>query len=197
MHNFLRTRRSIRRFTSGTIDRDVLNRIIETATYAPSAHNRQPWRFAVLTHPEAKFRLSELLSKDFRTDLAVDGMSETEIKYRINRSKSRINESPVVIILCMDLSEMDVYPDAKRTTAERTMAIQSVAAAGLLLQLAAHAEGLGSVWTCAPLFSPNTVISALELPASWEPMAMFFLGYSTQVPKEKPMKAPYDVVKFL
>ena len=174
-------------------------RILETATHAPSAHNRQPWRFAVLTQAHQKTHLSELLAVDFRRDLAGDGLDPIEIEARLERSKARINASPVVIVLCMDMSEMDIYTDSagSRASAERTMAVQSVAAAGLQLQLAAHAEGLDSVWTCGPLFTPQTVKLALDLPESWEPQAMFFLGYAVEAPKPKMLKALDEVVKFL
>lgn len=198
LHSLLRSRRSIRRFKSIPVDTDALTRILITATHAPSAHHRQPWRFAVLTHEHPKSRLSEYLAADFRRDLAGDGIDESEIELRLNRSKTRIDNSPVVIVLCMDMSEMNVYTEAasSRALAERTMAIQSVAAAGLQLQLAARAEGLDSVWTCAPLFAPQTVRLALDLPETWEPQAMFFLGYSAETPKDKKLKALDKVVKF-
>jgi coenzyme F420-0:L-glutamate ligase / coenzyme F420-1:gamma-L-glutamate ligase len=196
LHEFLRSRRSIRRFKPAPVNIDVLTRMLETAAHAPSAHNRQPWRFAVLTQPEAKSRLSDLLSAEFRRDLTSDGIPEAEIELRLQRSRNRIVDSPVVIILCMDASEMDIYPDEKRSNAERTMAIQSVAAAGLQLQLAAHAEGLASVWTCGPLFSPGTVRAALDLPDSWEPQAMFFVGYAAEEPKEKLLKSLDKVARF-
>jgi coenzyme F420-0:L-glutamate ligase / coenzyme F420-1:gamma-L-glutamate ligase len=196
LHDFLRSRRSIRRFQPKDVDRERLTRILKTATYAPSAHNRQPWRFAVLTQPEPKHRLSDLLSADFRRDLAADGLPGAEIESRLQRSRNRIMDAPVIVILCMDLSEMDIYPDEKRSSAERTMAIQSVATAGLQLQLAAHAEGLASVWTCGPLFSPGTVKAALDLPESWEPQAMFFIGYAAEGPKAKDLKSLAEVVRF-
>jgi F420 biosynthesis protein FbiB-like protein len=196
LHSFLRARRSIRRFKPTTIDPSIITRIIETATYAPSAHNRQPWRFAILTQPETKALLSDSLTTAFRTDLAADGLPENDITALLDRSKSRINQAPVVIILCMDVSEMDFYPDEKRSSAERVMAIQSVAAAGLQMQLAAQAEGLSSVWTCSPLFSPDSVRSALDLPSNWEPQAMYFMGYSDFLPKEKPLKPIHEIVKF-
>jgi F420 biosynthesis protein FbiB-like protein len=177
LHEFLRSRRSIRHFEPTAVNEDVLNRMLETATFAPSAHNRQPWRFAVLTHAQPKIRLSKFLSIDYRRDLAEDQLSDAEIEIRLNRSINRIINAPVVIVLSMDTSEMDIYPDEKRANAERIMAVQSTAAAGLQLQLAAHAEGLSSVWTCAPLFSPHTVKAALDLPDLWEPQAMFFIGY--------------------
>jgi F420 biosynthesis protein FbiB-like protein len=197
LHEFLRSRRSIRRFQSQAVDRETLTRILATATRAPSAHNRQPWRFAVLTQPQPKSRLSEFLGAEFRRDLASDGLPEAEIQSRLKRSKSRIVDAPVVIILCMDASEMDVYPDEKRSGAEQTMAIQSVAAAGLQLQLAAHAEGLGSVWTCGPLFSPKTVKAALDLPESWEPQAMFFIGYPAEEPRKKELKTLDEVTQWM
>jgi coenzyme F420-0:L-glutamate ligase / coenzyme F420-1:gamma-L-glutamate ligase len=195
-HDFLRSRRSIRKFQQKPVDEAVLTRILETATHAPSAHNRQPWRFAVLTQPQPKSRLSEFLAAEFRRDLAADGLPETEVGSRLKRSENRIREAPVVVILCMDTSEMDVYPDDKRYAAERTMAIQSVAAAGLQLQLAAHAEGLGSVWTCGPLFAPETVKQALNLPAAWEPQAMFFIGTPDEMPKVKDLKSLAEIVRW-
>jgi coenzyme F420-0:L-glutamate ligase / coenzyme F420-1:gamma-L-glutamate ligase len=197
LHDFLRSRRSIRRFQPKDVDKETLTHILETATHAPSAHNRQPWRFAVLTQMQPKLRLSDLLGTEFRRDLTADGLPEAEIDSRLQRSRKRIVDSPVVIILCMDISEMDVYPDEKRSRAEQTMAIQSVAAAGLQLQLAVHAEGLSSVWTCGPLFSSETVKVALDLPETWEPQAMFFIGEAAEEPKEKTLKYLDEVVKFL
>ncbi len=197
LHEFLRSRRSTRRFQPKDVDRETLTRILTTATHAPSAHNRQPWRFAVLTQPEPKSRLSDLLGAEFRRDLSADGLPEAEIELRLERSRSRILDAPVVVILCMDASEMDVYPDEKRSRAEQMMAVQSVAAAGLQLQLAAHAEGLSSVWTCGPLFAPETARVALDLPESWEPQAMFFIGYAAKEPVKKELKALNDIVRFL
>ena len=109
----------------------------------------------------------------------------------------RILSAPVVILLCLDMSEMDVYPDENRQQAERTMAIQSTAAAGLQLLLAAHAEGLGGVWACWPLFAPETIQSTLNLCESWEPQAMFFIGYPADDAKIKQRKEFKSVVKFL
>jgi len=48
--------------------------------------------------------------------------------------------------------------------------------------LAAHAEGLGSNWICWPLYAPAAARQALELPETWEPQAMFFMGYADEEP---------------
>ncbi len=188
-HDFLRTRRSIRRFKPDPVPAETLERVLQTAAFAPSAHNDQPWRFAVLTSAENKSLLAEAMAADFRRDLQKDDLPETDIQARLDRSRRRINAAPVVIILCMDTSGMDDYPDAKRQQAEKTMAVQSTALAGLQLLLAAHAEGLGGVWTCAPLFAPEVVRNVLSLPRAWEPQAIFFIGYPDEVP-EPPKRKP-------
>jgi nitroreductase len=77
----------------------------------------------------------------------------------------------------MTLADMDRYPDQRRTQAERVMAVQGAAMAAHNLLLAAHAEGLGACWMCAPLFCPDTVAAALALPPDWEPQAIVALGY--------------------
>jgi coenzyme F420-0:L-glutamate ligase/coenzyme F420-1:gamma-L-glutamate ligase len=89
------------------------------------------------------------------------------------------------------------YPDEKRQQAERTMAMQSVAAAGLQILLAAHAEGLGGVWVCSPLFAQETIQKTLDLPETWEPQGMFFIGYADGLPKNKEMKALESVIRRL
>jgi coenzyme F420-0:L-glutamate ligase/coenzyme F420-1:gamma-L-glutamate ligase len=103
----------------------------------------------------------------------------------------------VVIVLCMDASEMDSYPDQKRRGAEITMAVQSTALAGLQLQLAAHAEGLSAVWVCAPLFAPAAVRAALGLPESWEPQGMFFIGYPDGEARPKRLKPLAELVRYV
>jgi nitroreductase len=92
---------------------------------------------------------------------------------------------------------MDSYPDAKRQQAERTMALQSVAAAALQLLLAAHAEGLGGVWVCSPLFAQETIRKTLSLSETWEPQGMFFIGYADELPKDKVMKDLQSLIKWL
>jgi F420 biosynthesis protein FbiB-like protein len=175
----------------------AIQNILTTATYAPSAHNRQPWRFVVVTESSIKSQLADAMAKDFERDLRQDGVSPEKIQAQIKRSKERMVSSPVAILLCLDQSEIDSYPDEKRQYAERMMAIQSVAAAGLQLLLAAHAEGLGAVWACWPLFAQETIQKALNLSESWEPQGMFFVGYADGIPQARERKDLESVSLFL
>jgi coenzyme F420-0:L-glutamate ligase/coenzyme F420-1:gamma-L-glutamate ligase len=194
---FLRSRRSVRRFLPESIDPQLLERILETATWAPSAHNRQPWRFIVLITAEAKTLLAEEMAADFRRDLLSDGLSDEETSKLVARSRSRIMEAPVVVLLCLDPTVGDTYPDPERQQAEYIMGVQGVALSAGTLLLAAHAEGLGGVWVCSPLFAKETVKQVLDLPDSWEPQGMLLLGYPAVIPEPRPRRPLEEVTRYL
>ena len=191
-HQFLRTRRSIRRFQPDPVPDAVLQDILTTTLYAPSAHHRQPWRFVLLQDAENRSKLATAMAVDFERDMKQDGIPPAEIQSQLKRSTNRIISAPTAILLCLEMSEMDQYPDPVRSESERTMAVQSVAAAALQFLLAAHAEGLGAVWACWPLFAGVTIRSTLRLPETWEPQAIFFVGYPQRIPDarvRKPLSA--------
>jgi F420 biosynthesis protein FbiB-like protein len=192
-HGFLRSRRSIRRFKTEAVPRHTMERILTTATFAPSAHNRQPWRFAVVADLPTKNRLAVAMAEDFRRDLEGDGLPEDEVDSKIQNSRARITSAPIVVVLCMETSDMDHYPDALRAQAERLITVQSTANAGLTLLLAVHAENLGAVWSCAPLFAAGAVRRALSLPETWEPQAMFFIGHPLRTAESRGRR-PLDEV---
>jgi F420 biosynthesis protein FbiB-like protein len=173
----MRSRRSIRRYTAHPVPRALIEDLLESARWAPSAHNRQPWRFVVLTDSAARAQLAAAMAARLRADRLADGDSPEAVEADAARSQSRISAAPVVIGLCLTVAEMDRYPDERRARAEHLMAVQSVAMAAQNILLAAHANGLGACWLCAPLFCPDTVRETLNLPADWEPQALITLGY--------------------
>jgi F420 biosynthesis protein FbiB-like protein len=170
----------LRRYRPEPVPEDVLREVLAAAVYAPSAHNRQPWRFAVIREAEAKRGLAEAMGARLRADLTRDGAPAEVIEADAARSYDRLTAAPVLIVLCLSMVEMDVYPDARRAHLEWVMAAQSTAMAGQNLLLAAHALGLGACWMCAPLFCPEVVRAALSLPPDWEPQGVITLGYPAQ-----------------
>ena len=169
-------RRSIRRYRTEALPWEQIERLLEAATRAPSAHNRQPWRFAILDEPKSKDRLARAMGARLRADRLADGDAEDVVERDIARSHGRITGAPAVIVVCLTLADMDGYPDARRAEAEYMMAAQGTAMAVGNLLLAAQAEGLGACWMCAPLFCPDTVVETLGLPADWRPQALITLG---------------------
>ena len=172
----LRSRRSIRRYLPQAVPAATLEAILESAACAPSAHNRQPWRFAVVEDAQIKHRLATAMGERLRADRARDGDASDAIENDVARSFARITSAPALVLVCLTMEYMDRYPDAHRSAAEHQMAVQSTAMATQTLLLAAHAAGLGASLMCAPLFCPDTVRSALDLPPAWEPQALVTLG---------------------
>ena len=194
--DFLRSRRSVRRFRPVPVPRGLVERLLETASFAPSAHNRQPWRYIVLSTDAEKEKLSEAMGEEFRHDLLTDGYSPAEADTQVNRSRQRIASAPVVVCLCADFAAADHYPDSGRQAADSIMLFQDTALSGMLFMLAAHAEGLGTVWMCAPLFAPGTVRQALGLPETWEPQALILMGYPEKIPNPGERKTISEIALF-
>ncbi len=181
------SRRSIRRYRPDPVPQPVIETVLTAATWAASAHNRQPWRFCVVQSTEQKERLARAMGDRLRRDLEADGVAAAVIAADTERSYSRITSAPVLIALCLSLADMDRYPDVQRNEKEWVMAVQSTAMAGQNLLLAAHDQGLGACWMCAPLFCPDVVSAALTLPEDWQPQALITLGYPAEI-REKTRK---------
>jgi F420 biosynthesis protein FbiB-like protein len=184
LFELIRSRRAIRRYTPAPVSRAQIEKLLIAASWAPSAHNRQPWRFAVLTEWPEKDQLAQAMGRRLREDRLADGDSAEIIEQDIARSYARITGAPTVIVVCLSMADMDQYPDAQRQQNEWLMAVQSVSMAAQNLWLTAHSEGLAACWLCAPLFVPDLVRQTLELPVDWEPLGLMTLGYPAEL-KEK------------
>jgi F420 biosynthesis protein FbiB-like protein len=194
LYALLAARRSIRRYRPDPVPGDIVQRLVQAAGAAPSAHNRQPWRYVILDDAAARAKLATAMGQRLAADRTRDGDDAEAIRLDVERSFARITGAPVVILACLTSAEMDAYPDAKRREAEFLMAVQSTAMATQNLLLAAHAEGLGASWLCAPLFCPETVREALALPADWQPQGLITLGYPEQPGKARPRKSLADIL---
>lgn len=174
------SRRSIRRYLPRPVAREQVERLLEAAVWAPSAHNRQPWRFCVLDTSERKETLAQAMGARLRSDLERDNAPAELIEKDTTRSYARITGAPVLIVLCLSMADMDRYDDERRSLNEYVMATQSTAMAGQNLLLAAEQAGLAACWMCAPLFCPDVVRDVLRLPDDWQPQALITLGYAAE-----------------
>jgi coenzyme F420-0:L-glutamate ligase / coenzyme F420-1:gamma-L-glutamate ligase len=187
-------RRSVRSFVPGPVPRDMIERAIAAAGWAPSPHGRQPWRFVVLESVERRTALAEAMAADWREQLVLDGQSSDVVEIRLAKSRERMLSASLLIIPCLYLDELDVYPDPERQEAERLMAIQSIGAAIQNLLLSLYADGLDAGWMCAPLFCPDIVRRALGLDAGLIPHAMLPVGYAAKEPVRRPRRSIDELI---
>lgn len=190
----IRGRRSVRRYLDRPVPNEVVRAALEAARWAPSPHNSQPWRFIILRSVAARERLARALGERWRADLAADGLPAPEIDRLIGRSRERIAGAPLVIIIALTYADLDTYPDQRRQAAERLMAAHSLGAAAQNLMLTAHAHGVASCWMCAPLFCPDVVRAALELPPEIDPQALITLGYPASAPPARERRPLEELV---
>jgi F420 biosynthesis protein FbiB-like protein len=149
----------------------------------------------VIYEDDIKKRLAKAMAETWFNDLRKDGIPEQEaLKIVKEESIKRFTESPVLIVVCVTMKDMDKYPDERRMKAEYIMAVQSVAAAVQNMLLATYVEGLGACWICAPLFCQDVVKKVLKLPEDFEPQAILTLGYPLEKCKPPTRKPLSEIV---
>jgi len=176
----LKQRRSVRKFLSKPVSKELVLTVLEAAGWAPSAHNSQPWRFIVIDNPTIRRELAEKMANAWIIDMTKDGCTVDEPK-RIER-KERFITAPVLILACTTLKDLIQFGDEERQRIERDLAVESLGAGLENLLLAAHASGLGACWYCAPAFCKEIVREVLKIPDEVEPAALIVIGYPAESP---------------
>ncbi len=177
-------RRSIRRFRAQTVPKETLERIIQTAIWAPSAMNTQPWHFTVLAGEK----------KDALVSIASESFEKLQIRLRqlfpekhvefLRRYFMTFGNAPVIIAVAVDKLGEEVY---------RLAGIQSAAAAIQNLLLLAHAEGLGACWMTGVLWVRDQIESFLNIPSDQELAALVAIGYPEKLPSA-PLRKHMDII---
>jgi coenzyme F420-0:L-glutamate ligase / coenzyme F420-1:gamma-L-glutamate ligase len=175
LNDIIRKRRSVRRYLPQTVPREVVLEVLVAASWAPSAHNSQPWRFIILENPSVKQELAEAMIVDWTSDAEKDG-TKVDGKMRQERI-DRFANAPTLVLACTTMDGLRKFPDQKRQMFERDLAQQSLGAAMQNMLLTAHVLGLGACWFCAPGFCKGTMRRVLGIPEAVEPEAFVIMGY--------------------
>jgi PPOX class probable F420-dependent enzyme len=194
LEEIVRGRRSVRAFRPDPVPRAIVEAAIAAAGWAPSPHGRQPWRFAIVERRERRFAVAAAMAATWETQLRLDGQDDATVAHRLARSRERLETAPVLVIPCLYLQDLDVYPDLERQAAEQTMAVQSIGAAIQNLLLSVYAAGLDAGWMCAPLFCPDVVRDALGLDATLLPHALVPVGFPAKDPVRRPRRPPAELI---
>ncbi|MCJ7587936.1 MAG: nitroreductase family protein [Candidatus Aminicenantes bacterium] len=185
----IRERHSVRRFTEEDVGDDLIRQLLDAANRAPSAENRQSWRFLVV-RGRKKEALAALASKR-----AAGFPRPASVLLRM--AARTISAAPVVIAVANtgDLIRhgREVFRIESGETRDffRTMEIQSSAAAVENMLLAAASLGLGAVWLGILFLIKDEVLELLGEP-NGEFMAVVPVGrpaLATSGPKKRPLAA--------
>lgn len=186
---FLKNRRSYKLpFENKIVDKKIIKECIELAGWAPSAHNGQFWKYCIIEKGSLRKKLIDKMNEKLRQDLLNNGKSEVFIKAKINKTRINFLEAPILILLCLDTTDLEQYPDTERAQNEFILGVQSISSSATYLLLAFEMKKLAACWYCAPLFAKEIVKNTLKLPISYVPMAFFTVGYpikEVKAPKRK------------
>jgi nitroreductase len=156
----IKNRRSIRRFEDRPVPEEIIKKVIEAGQWAPSACNRQAWKFIVVDSKDVKERL----------------LRETTAHF--------VGQSPLLIfIVYSNRTDNHEYKDH----------LLSAAMAAQNMQLAAYALGLGA---CCVNNLPvkSRLRKILNIPRSYDPVALLCMGFPKAVPKPLKRKQELDAL---
>ncbi|WP_032403544.1 coenzyme F420-0:L-glutamate ligase [Rhodococcoides fascians] len=172
-------RRSVRSFSSDSVDPELIRASVADALTAPAPHHTRPVRFVWVRTPALRRRLLETMREQWRADLTDDGLSEERIAARLSRGDILFDAPEIVVPFCVP-DGAHSYPDERRRAAEETMFTVAVGAAvqGLLVALAVRE--LGSCWIGSTIFAADTVRAELGLRADWKAMGAIAIGHPSE-----------------
>jgi nitroreductase len=164
----VRTQRACRSFTDEPVSDELIEHVLEAATFAPSAENSQPWVFVVVRDAATRERIGELTRRLWEE--AGRAHSEGRLAPGLFADVERgatggVSGAPVVVVVGADTTRC--HP---ATVASSTFpAIQN-------LLLAANSVGLGSALTTLTATLTADLRAIVELPDHVEPVAVVPLG---------------------
>jgi len=172
------SRRSIRRFRSDPLPRDLINRVLGAALMAPSPKNIQPWR--ILVYEGSKRLELVTIIRDGLKERQGTRSSPADLEYTLRA----MEEAPVVLLVFMEETELS-SPTGFRDR-DRVADIQSIGACIQNLLLAAVDQGLGTLWICDILDADDAVHRFLNRPDQL--VAAVAIGYVAESPPERPRR---------
>ena len=176
-------RRSIRKFKDAPVPREMIERVLSEAVLAPSAKNRQPWRFVVL-QGAARLKLARLME---------EGAAFVEARGDSSgscRSSARIvAQAPVTILVFNpEYHHEGVIFDHVTYNAPD---IQSIGGMVQTMLLAAEDLGLGTLWICDILYAYPLIREWLK--RDEEMVTAVSLGYADISPDARP-RTPWQEI---
>jgi len=187
VYEAMRTLRAVRRLKPEPIPADVLHRVLEAATFAPTGGNQQPWRIVAVRDAAKKQRLGELYSGrwynytkrfyPFPADMPAEVRARTERTLKAgNYLADHFGTTPVIAMFCFNPKNMAIT-DSEQKNRPSVVGGGSVYTAVENLLLACRAEGLGCVLTTLLCEREPEVRELLGIPDPWYTAAAIPIGY--------------------
>lgn len=176
----IKSRRSVRNYSTEQINQEDLDSIIEAGVYAPTAHNEQPWHFTVIQNQEMLQHINETVR-----GLMAESDAEWTRSMGSNPDFQVTYDAPTLIVV-------SGRKDGMAWRVDCAAAIQN-------MLIAAESLNIGSVWLGLTrfFFQQEEELAKLGIPEGYEPYYGVAFGYKV---KEKVQVAPkrnLEVVSYI
>lgn len=187
-------RRSIRKYKSQPVPKEMIEKILKAGILAPSSKNRQPWKFIIATG-NAKINALNQMEKGLERE-KVDPFIPESAKYLQGAEATLrvMKTAPVIIFVVNQLAaDMKKLLSTDKRISEICNA-QSIGAAIENMILEATELGLGTLWICDIFFAYQELSNWLSVQG--ELYAALAIGYGDEMPSVRPRKPFADVVEW-
>lgn len=185
-------RRSVRKFKPDSIPKAAVEEIILAGSLAPSAKNRQPWRFTI-TEGKSKAELCEVMEAGLKRERTSPLLPESAGGIADAEHTLSIMRQVPLLIFITDIYGTDIA--APLTTDEHEFELCNTLSIGAAIQnmiLSAQSMGIGSLWICNTCFAQRELNAAL----GGELRAVLALGYPVESPPPRPRKKIEEITEW-
>jgi len=186
LYEAMRTCRAVRRHRPDTIPDDVLRRVLEAATFAPTGGNAQPWRVIAVRDAGKRRALRDLYlplwqeyqKEHMRASAGLTGDAADKRDRMLaaaDHLAAHLDVSPVIAVFCFDARRMAITDEGLGRPS--VVGGASIYPAVQNLLLACRAEGLGCVLTTLLCKAEPEVCALLEIPDPWATAAFVPIGW--------------------
>ncbi len=181
--SLIRTRRSIREFEDRLVPREMLDQIVEAATWAPNHRHTEPWRFIVLEKDgEARAKVADLVY-EWTWNYVKNPNPERRARSSAE-ARDEVLDTPVLMLVYS-------VPGMNEEVTHENYAATCCAAQNM--QLMAHALGLAVGWSTGRLCKAEEVQKAVGAEDDWTVVGAFFIGFPVSIPDAE--RIPVDEVR--
>ena len=183
----LKTRRSIRAFTSYPVPDEMVDKVIEAARWAPSGANSQPWEFIVIRNQETKDRMAGIV----RAQMELGHKAELTRAPELRRPSAARPASdpawaaaPVLILVCGDPRVSKSFPLLTYLERGQSHFVSGLAGAFLQMTLAVASLHLGCHWVShvGTGYCSALIKELLGIPEDYVIYDMLAVGYPAMQP---------------
>ena len=205
IEQLIRSRRSVRRFKPETPPRADIERLIEMAVQAPSASNKQPWRFFIVSDKALITAMANAVQRAVARIVAHVQPEFMDAFRAYGRYFVRFQDAPLVIVpifrelvVLSNLVDREIDPaDAQRIAEmEFNSGLISIGLALQNLMLYAHSQGIGTSCMTGPLLAADELRNALAVPESWRIAALVPTGYPDEAPVPTTRRSAAAVIRW-